>query len=296
MLQCQHAGAAVGTWAMSSPRPVAAKEVLHQLQRSGAGRWSRGRRGRDGTSLGRSEPAEAGRPLHPCAIAQIHNTVAESTLLEQLEIDAAASGSHRCQPPTTTGPRYWRYSSTRPARIACAARAGPETERSWSLVRRAAAGILAVRPGECLCCYVGRLLDEYGCGCTLRFGRQHRDAVAPRATALERRLGYVGGYCDYEIVLNGWSLDQRFWTPDGEVVEDGIVRQEKADKPASFRPVRRCIGARSGRAATGCGVTAGRSSSVLSASQRAGKLWWPLGTRRVSQAVARRSRSCAPSS
>jgi len=142
-------------------------------------------------------------------------------------------------------------------------------------VRRAAAGILAVRPGECLCCYVGRLLNEYCCDCTLRFARQYRDAVAPRATALERRLGYVGGYCDCVIFLNGWSLDQRFWTPDREVVEDGIVMQEKADKPASFRPVRRCIGARSGRAATGCGVTAGRSSSVLSASQRAGKLWWP---------------------
>jgi len=70
-------------------------------------------------------------------------------------------------------------------------------------VRRAAAGILAVRPGECLCYYVGRLLNEYCCDCTLRFARQYRDAVAPRATALERRLGYVGGYCDCVIFLNG---------------------------------------------------------------------------------------------
>ncbi len=64
----------------------------------------------------------------------MHNTVAESTLLEQLEIDAAASGSHRCPPP------------------------------------------------------------------------------------------------------NGWSLDQRFWTPDREVIEDGIVMQEKADEPRELPP------------------------------------------------------------
>ena len=104
------------------------------------------------------------------------------------------------------------------------------------LVRRAGADILAVRPGECLCCYVGRLLDEYGCDCTLRFARQYRDAVAPRATALERRLGYVGGYCDCEIFLNGWSLDRTFWTPVREVTKDGIVMQEEADEPRELPP------------------------------------------------------------
>ena len=91
MLQCQHAGAAVGTWAMSSPRWPRKRYCINSSALApgdGAGRWSRGRRGRDGTFLGRSEPAEAGRPLHPCAIAQIHNTVAEAPLLEELEIDA----------------------------------------------------------------------------------------------------------------------------------------------------------------------------------------------------------------
>ena len=60
--------------------------------------------------------------------------------------------------------------------------------------------------------------------------------MAPRATALERRLGYVGGYCDCEIFLNGWSLDQRFWTPDREVIENGIVMHEKADEPRELPP------------------------------------------------------------
>ena len=103
-------------------------------------------------------------------------------------------------------------------------------------MRRAAAGILAVRPGECLCCYVDRLLDDYGCDRTLRFARQYRDALAPHATALERRLGYVGGYCDCEIFLSGWTLDRRSWTLDREIVEHGIVTQEEADEPRGLPP------------------------------------------------------------
>ena len=56
---------------------------------------------------------------------------------------------------------------------------------------------------ECLACYVLRMLNEFGCDTTLRFARCYRDVRAPRATALETRLGNMGGFCDCEIFLNG---------------------------------------------------------------------------------------------
>jgi hypothetical protein len=59
-------------------------------------------------------------------------------------------------------------------------------------------------PVECLSCYVWRMLDEFGCNATLRWARRWRDARAPRATALERRLARRGGFCDCELFLNVW--------------------------------------------------------------------------------------------
>ena len=71
-------------------------------------------------------------------------------------------------------------------------------------LRRAAADLTAVRPAECLLCYVHRMLEL---GCTgLRWAQRYRDLRAPRATALERRLGQRGGFCDCEIFLNGYTL------------------------------------------------------------------------------------------
>ncbi len=62
------------------------------------------------------------------------------------------------------------------------------------------------RTRECLWCYVARMLTEFGCDNTLRFACRYRDLRAPRATALEDRLGRVGGFCDCEIFLNGMTL------------------------------------------------------------------------------------------
>jgi hypothetical protein len=61
-------------------------------------------------------------------------------------------------------------------------------------------------PGECLFCYVARMVAQRGCDTTLRWARRWRDLRLPRATGLERRLGARGGYCDCEIFLNGWML------------------------------------------------------------------------------------------
>ncbi|MCW2848532.1 MAG: hypothetical protein JWR90_2506 [Marmoricola sp.] len=67
---------------------------------------------------------------------------------------------------------------------------------------------------ECVICYVLRMLDEFGCDTTLRFARDYRDLRAPRATALEARLGSMGGFCDCEIFLNGMRRARHLRTYD----------------------------------------------------------------------------------
>jgi len=85
------------------------------------------------------------------------------------------------------------------------------------LLRRSADALTTPRAGECLCCFVVRMLDDYGCDCTLRFAKRYRDLAAPRASALERRLGQMGGFCDCEIFLNGMRPGDHLCTYD----EDG---------------------------------------------------------------------------
>ena len=70
-------------------------------------------------------------------------------------------------------------------------------------VRDVADRMLAVRPGECLACYVRRMVHEHGC-VELRFVTAYRDRVAPRATSLARRLERLGGFCDCEVLLNAF--------------------------------------------------------------------------------------------
>jgi hypothetical protein len=75
-----------------------------------------------------------------------------------------------------------------------------------SYLRALGAEVAAVRPGECLYCYVIRMLDAFGCDNNLRWAARFRDLTAPRATALDDRLARMGGYCDCEIFLNGVTL------------------------------------------------------------------------------------------
>lgn len=89
------------------------------------------------------------------------------------------------------------------------------------------------RAGECVACYVARMLDEFGCDDTLRFALRFRDLCAPRATALPRRLGQMGGYCDCEIFLNGLALSDEPLRND----EDGNLTGP--DSPPTCRRVRK---------------------------------------------------------
>lgn len=102
--------------------------------------------------------------------------------------------------------------------------------------------------GECLLCYVHRML-EFGCT-GLRWAVHYRNRTAPRVTGLERRLGSMGGYCDCEIFLNGYEPARELWTPAREDDEDGITVCVEADWP---EPIPRCRGARAG-STKGCGL------------------------------------------
>ena len=74
--------------------------------------------------------------------------------------------------------------------------------------------------GECLFCYVYRMLNSHGCNGKLRWTARWRDLRAPRATALERRLGSRGGYCDCEIFMNGWTASRAITTYDFETDDE----------------------------------------------------------------------------
>ncbi|MGY1600959.1 DUF2695 domain-containing protein [Geodermatophilus sp. SYSU D00815] len=87
-------------------------------------------------------------------------------------------------------------------------------------------------PGECVLCFVDRMLTAFGRDRTLRWAVRRRDSRAPRATGLEGRLRARGGCCDCEVFANGWDLARELRTTD----EDG-----RPGWPAVRPP---CVGAR----------------------------------------------------
>ena len=92
------------------------------------------------------------------------------------------------------------------------------------IVRALAHELTDPRVGECLLCYVARMLTAFECDTTLRFARHFRDLTAPRATALERRLGDLGGFCDCEIFLNAMTIAPhlRAYGPKGDPLAEEI--------------------------------------------------------------------------
>lgn len=92
----------------------------------------------------------------------------------------------------------------------------PIVEQAEEFLRELATELVAPRPGECLSCYVARMLDDMPCDGSHRHALRYRDAVAPRATALVERLRQVGACCcDCELFLNGYELRAAFF-PDGD--------------------------------------------------------------------------------
>lgn len=87
----------------------------------------------------------------------------------------------------------------------------PIAREAEDLVRRLVGELERPRSGECLCCYVIRLLDAAPCDGTLRHAVRYRDAMAPRATAVARRLMQVGAGCDCERPCPNWVRIGRPW-------------------------------------------------------------------------------------
>ncbi len=120
----------------------------------------------------------------------------------------------------------------------------PIIDEAETLVRELAAELTRVREGECLCCYVARQLNEYGCSGGHGPSIRYRDAVAPRATALLDRLSRLGACCcDCELFLNGYEPHPRFWTPEREVDDRGATLVIAAEPPHPPPP---CAGVRRG--------------------------------------------------
>jgi Protein of unknown function (DUF2695) len=82
--------------------------------------------------------------------------------------------------------------------------AADDVTRAEGTLRQLLGELTDPHEGECLFCYVYRVL-QFGClPGRLPWARRWRDLRAPRATGLERRLEARAGFCDCEIFLNGW--------------------------------------------------------------------------------------------
>jgi hypothetical protein len=92
------------------------------------------------------------------------------------------------------------------------------------------------RDGECLLCYVYRML-EFGClPDRFTWARRWRDLRAPRATGLERRLEDRGGFCDCEIFLNGWRPRDLVVDEQGEEVYPAVMPRCRRVRRGSTQP------------------------------------------------------------
>ena len=109
-------------------------------------------------------------------------------------------------------------------------------------LRELAVSLTDVRDGECLLCYVYRML-ELGCS-GLRWAGRYRDIRAPRATGLERRLGTMGGFCDCEIFMNAYEPIAAVCTPPPPPPTAIVTRWPSRSGPSSCR---RAAGRAAGR-------------------------------------------------
>jgi hypothetical protein len=127
--------------------------------------------------------------------------------------------------------------------------AAPEVQDAERVLADASLALLGPEPGECILCYVHRMLVEFGCDGRLRFATHYRDVRTPRATGLERRLGRSGGYCDCEIFTNGYDLREEYWVPEAAEPPDDPQDEDDDDEDAEetwSTPLPRCTQVRAG--------------------------------------------------
>ena len=109
------------------------------------------------------------------------------------------------------------------------------TRAEWAL-RDVLAELTDPLEGECLFCYVYRML-EFGCPPDrLTWARRWRDAHAPRATRLERRLGALGAFCDCEIFLNVWRPRDLVLDENGDYAYPPVMPACRGVRRGSTQP------------------------------------------------------------
>lgn len=112
------------------------------------------------------------------------------------------------------------------------------------IIMEASDALLTPHPNECLLCYVFRELAQFGCNGQHRFSMYYRDARAPRATALYRRLARKGACCcDCELFLNTYCLAPHV-APNGEAALE--YRYHLPVEGLEVRPIPPCAGVRHG--------------------------------------------------
>jgi hypothetical protein len=118
-------------------------------------------------------------------------------------------------------------------------------EKTEEFLRELAADLVQPRPGECLNCYIARMLDDMPCDGSHRHALRYRDALAPRATALLERLSQVGACCcDCELFANGYQLRADFFA-DADPDDSDVVLDELPPcagvRRGSVRPCRNWV-------------------------------------------------------
>jgi hypothetical protein len=106
-------------------------------------------------------------------------------------------------------------------------------------LRHLAVELTQPKPGECLHCYVYRML-EFGCT-GLRWAKRYRDLNAPRASALERRMMSKGAGCDCEIFMNGWTLRREYQVYDAEAEDTSTPKGCPRAKRSAAGRCRRAV-------------------------------------------------------
>jgi hypothetical protein len=120
-----------------------------------------------------------------------------------------------------------------------------EAER---LIQQLAGTLTRPRRGECLCCYVARMLAEFPCDGTHRHALRYRDVMSPRATALESGLRSVGACCcDCEMFMNGYRpRPDAVARPLANDLDDQDDNDEFEDETDPFANLPECAGVRRG--------------------------------------------------
>lgn len=100
-------------------------------------------------------------------------------------------------------------------------------------------------PGECLPCFVSRMVAAQGCSDALRWVEQFRVHRANRATALARRLTAQGAVCDCSVTQVVWRLSPGLWewTEDGELLPPLEAPSCRGVRPNSTQPCAQWIAA-----------------------------------------------------